>query len=60
MVDELLLYLAPCLLGDPARGIAEFRDGLARLSDRVALTLHDVARVGADLRLLARIVPKGT
>jgi hypothetical protein len=29
------------------------------LSDRVALTLHDVARVGADLRVLARMVPKG-
>ena len=59
VVDELLLYLAPCLLGDPARGIAEFREVLSRLSDRVALTLHDVARVGADLRVLARIVPKG-
>ena len=58
VVDELLLYLAPCLLGDPARGIAEFRGGLSRLSDRVALTLHDVARVGDDLRVLARVVPK--
>ncbi len=56
MVDELLLYLAPCLLGDPARGVAEFRTGLARLSDRVALVLHDVARVGDDLRVLARVV----
>jgi len=58
VVDELLLYLAPCLLGDPARGVAEFRDGLARLSDRVALALHDVARVGDDLRVLARVLPK--
>ena len=58
LVDELLLYLAPCLLGDPARGVAEWRTGLDRLSDRVALTLHDVARVGDDLRVLARVVPK--
>ena len=56
LVDELLLYLAPCLLGDPARGVAEFRTGLSRLSDRVALALHDVARVGDDLRVLARVV----
>ena len=56
LVDELLLYLAPCLLGDPARGVAEFRTGLSRLSDRVALAFHDVARVGDDLRLLARVV----
>jgi len=56
MVDELLLYLAPCLLGDPARGVAEFPAGLARLSDRVALALHDVTRVGDDLRVMARVV----
>ena len=59
LVDELLLYLAPCLLGDPARGIAEFRTASPRLSDRVALTLHDVARVGDDLRVLARVVRDG-
>ena len=58
LVDELLLYLAPCLLGDPARGVAEWRTGLDRLSDRVALALHDVARVGDDLRVLARVLPK--
>jgi diaminohydroxyphosphoribosylaminopyrimidine deaminase/5-amino-6-(5-phosphoribosylamino)uracil reductase len=58
LVDELLLYFAPCLIGDPARGVAEFRSGLARLSDRIALALHDVARVGADLRVLARVVRK--
>ena len=58
LVDELLLYLAPCLLGDPARGIAEFRSGLAQLSDRVALTIRDVTRVGDDLRVRARVVRK--
>jgi diaminohydroxyphosphoribosylaminopyrimidine deaminase/5-amino-6-(5-phosphoribosylamino)uracil reductase len=55
MVDELLLYLAPCLLGDPALGVAEYPTGLAKLSDRVALALHDVARVGDDLRVMARV-----
>ena len=60
LVDELLLYLAPCLLGDPARGIAGFPGGLARLADRVPLAIHDIARVGADLRVIARVVRKGT
>ena len=55
VVDELVLYFAPCLLGDPARGVAEFRNGLAELSDRVALAIHDVARIGDDLRVLARV-----
>jgi diaminohydroxyphosphoribosylaminopyrimidine deaminase/5-amino-6-(5-phosphoribosylamino)uracil reductase len=60
LVDEILLYLAPCLLGDPARGIAEWRDGLSALADRVALELHDVARVGDDVRVLARVVRTGS
>ena len=55
LVDEILLYLAPCLLGDPARGIAEWRSGLSSLSDRVPLDLVDVARVGDDLRIISRV-----
>ena len=55
LVDEIVLYLAPCLLGDPARGIAEWRSGLTRLSDRVPLDLVDLARVGDDLRIVARV-----
>jgi diaminohydroxyphosphoribosylaminopyrimidine deaminase/5-amino-6-(5-phosphoribosylamino)uracil reductase len=58
LVDELLLYLAPCLLGDPARGVADFRDGLTRLADRVPLAIHAVDRVGADLRILARVTSR--
>jgi diaminohydroxyphosphoribosylaminopyrimidine deaminase/5-amino-6-(5-phosphoribosylamino)uracil reductase len=55
LVDELLLYVAPSILGDPARGIADFPGGLAALSARVPFTLHDVARIGDDLRIIARI-----
>ena len=55
LVDEVLLYLAPCLLGDPASGIAVWRDGLSHLADRVPLTLCDITRVGDDVRIVARI-----
>jgi len=55
LVDELLLYVAPSILGDPARGVADFPGGLASLSARVPFTLHDVARIGDDLRIIARI-----
>ena len=58
LVDELLLYLAPCLLGDPGRGVAEFATAIGRLSDRIRVAIHDVERVGDDLRLLARVVRK--
>jgi diaminohydroxyphosphoribosylaminopyrimidine deaminase/5-amino-6-(5-phosphoribosylamino)uracil reductase len=58
LVDEVLCYVAPCVIGDPARGVAAFPGGLARLADRVPLAWHDVARVGDDLRVIARIERK--
>jgi diaminohydroxyphosphoribosylaminopyrimidine deaminase/5-amino-6-(5-phosphoribosylamino)uracil reductase len=60
LVDELLLYFAPCVIGDPARGIAAIPGGLARLADRIPLEIHDVTRIGDDLRVIGRIVRKGT
>jgi diaminohydroxyphosphoribosylaminopyrimidine deaminase/5-amino-6-(5-phosphoribosylamino)uracil reductase len=58
LVDDLLLYIAPSIIGDPALGVAEFRSGLANLSDRIELAVRDVARVGADLRILARVIKR--
>jgi diaminohydroxyphosphoribosylaminopyrimidine deaminase/5-amino-6-(5-phosphoribosylamino)uracil reductase len=55
LVDELLLYLAPCLIGDPARGVAAFPGGITHLSDRVQLELREVVPVGADWRVRARV-----
>jgi diaminohydroxyphosphoribosylaminopyrimidine deaminase/5-amino-6-(5-phosphoribosylamino)uracil reductase len=55
LIDEILLYVAPCLIGDPARGVAEFPGGLARLADRVALSVRSVDRIGDDLRIIARV-----
>ncbi len=55
-VDELLVYLAPSLLGDAA-GMLE---GLVldALDDRVRLKFHAADRVGDDLRILARLSPR--
>ena len=55
LVDEILLYLAPCLLGDPARGIAEWKSGLPNLSGRVPLAIAEMTHVGPDLRIVARV-----
>ena len=49
VVDELLLYLAPCLLG-PAQGLVRL-PVLEHLSDRLAFRFHEVEQVGPDLRL---------
>jgi diaminohydroxyphosphoribosylaminopyrimidine deaminase/5-amino-6-(5-phosphoribosylamino)uracil reductase len=54
LVDELLLYVAPQLLGDAARGIAQLGE-LTALEQRIDLTWQDVRQVGADLRILARV-----
>jgi len=57
LVDELILYLAPCLLGDGARGLFALPP-LERLADRFVLGIDDVARLGDDLRIIARPAPR--
>lgn len=54
-VDELLVYLAPSLIGS---GQGMFALGpYASLADKHSLTFTDVARVGDDVRLMARFTP---
>ena len=53
LVDEMLVYLAPCLLG-PAQGIARLPE-LNALSDRITMRFHRVDRVGDDLRVITRL-----
>jgi len=54
LVDELVLYLAPKLLGDAALGMADMGE-LTRLQQGVVLNWQDVRQVGGDLRLVAKI-----
>ncbi len=58
LVDELVLYLAPQLLGDAARGMAKL-DELTSLDQRINLEWKDVRQVGKDLRIIARIKRNG-
>ncbi len=55
LIDELLVYLAPSILGDPARGMAEYPSPLSVLSARVPLVFHRIDRIGGDLRVIARV-----
>lgn len=52
-VDELLIYQAPLLLGDKARGMAVLPE-LTDLAGKRELEVFDTRRVGRDLRLRAR------
>jgi len=53
-VDELLIYLAPGLLGDAAQGMADLAQ-MATLDERVRVTIRTVDRIGEDLRIVARL-----
>lgn len=52
LVDELLLYLAPTLLGHEGRALATL-PGLARLDQKIGLCTTDVRQIGRDLRITA-------
>lgn len=54
LMDELVLYAAPRLLGDRARGLVSL-PGLEHLANAPMLRITDVRTVGADLRLIARV-----
>ena len=53
LVDELLIYLAPCVVGDVARGLFVL-PALESLDNKTRLSLVDVRRVGDDVRVIAR------
>jgi len=53
LVDELLLYQAPLLLGDTARPLLAGL-GIERMDGAIGLELFDLRQVGADLRLRLR------
>ena len=49
-MDELIVYLAPKLLGHEGRGLCQL-PGLSQLADAPAFRFSDVRQVGDDLRL---------
>jgi len=59
LVDEFLIYLAPCLIGHAARGIFDM-PALESLAGKAQLAIHDLRMLGPDVRILARPVAPGT
>ena len=55
LVDEFLLYFAPCLIGHEAAGLFNLPE-LATLDGKRRLQIRDLRQVGADIRILARPV----
>ncbi|HUI99283.1 MAG TPA: bifunctional diaminohydroxyphosphoribosylaminopyrimidine deaminase/5-amino-6-(5-phosphoribosylamino)uracil reductase RibD [Usitatibacter sp.] len=54
VIDELVLYLAPMLLGDDAQGLFAMGE-LVRLEEAPRLRITDVRNVGEDIRITARM-----
>ena len=54
LVDELVIYLAPYLIGDAARGMLKLPE-LADLEAKRALLIEDMRMVGPDIRITARL-----
>jgi diaminohydroxyphosphoribosylaminopyrimidine deaminase/5-amino-6-(5-phosphoribosylamino)uracil reductase len=53
LVDELLVYVAPILLGPTARALVELPQ-LREITDAPAFSLIDTSQVGEDVRLRLR------
>lgn len=52
-IDELIIYTAPHIMGDEARGLFRI-PGLERMQDRIGLRIEDLRMVGGDIRITAR------
>ncbi|TKC91638.1 bifunctional diaminohydroxyphosphoribosylaminopyrimidine deaminase/5-amino-6-(5-phosphoribosylamino)uracil reductase RibD [Trinickia terrae] len=57
-VDELLVYVAPSLLGAESAGMFDLA-APTTLDARKRLAFHSAERIGDDLRVLARLAPAG-
>jgi diaminohydroxyphosphoribosylaminopyrimidine deaminase/5-amino-6-(5-phosphoribosylamino)uracil reductase len=56
LADELVLYVAPTILGDAAQPAFVLPQPLRALSERLQYSYQDVRQVGPDLRLTLRPV----
>ncbi len=57
LIDEIVIYMAPLLMGDIARGLYRLPQ-LQHMADRIELDIQDVRQVGRDLRITATPIYK--
>lgn len=53
LVDEIVVYQAPHIMGDAARSLFAL-PGLSEMNQRIELVFNDVRSIGQDLRITAR------
>ncbi len=54
LVDECIVYMAPCMLGSSGRGLCDMPH-ITRMADKKSLTLLEARKVGVDLRLQYKV-----
>jgi diaminohydroxyphosphoribosylaminopyrimidine deaminase/5-amino-6-(5-phosphoribosylamino)uracil reductase len=52
LIDEIVIYIAPMLMGDKARGLFHLPD-LERLNQHIPLNIVDIRAIGCDWRITA-------
>ena len=52
-IDELIVYMAPHLMGNKARGLFNI-PGVDKMKERIELEIKDIVSVGNDFRIIAR------
>jgi diaminohydroxyphosphoribosylaminopyrimidine deaminase/5-amino-6-(5-phosphoribosylamino)uracil reductase len=53
LVDEVILYVAPDLLGNQARGLFELGE-ISIMSDKLSLSIEDLRMIGRDIKITAK------
>jgi diaminohydroxyphosphoribosylaminopyrimidine deaminase/5-amino-6-(5-phosphoribosylamino)uracil reductase len=54
LIDELVIYIAPHLMGDESRGLFRL-PGLQRMCERIPLAVSELRPVGTDFRITAKL-----
>jgi diaminohydroxyphosphoribosylaminopyrimidine deaminase/5-amino-6-(5-phosphoribosylamino)uracil reductase len=57
LIDELIIYMAPKLMGNNARGLFDL-PGLSNMAQCVEIDISDIRAIGRDWRITARIASR--
>ncbi len=55
LVDEIIIYMAPHIMGDSAKGLFHLPE-LEQMKDRISLKIKEVRSIGNDIRITAQPV----
>ena len=56
LIDEIIIYMAPVLLGDDARGLFNL-PGMRSIEEKINLVITEIRMVGKDARITLK--PQG-